>query len=650
MDDIAQKKQQEYRILVIDDTKSIHHDFQAIFDLPEPDKKGEQLENMLFGEVIETPQYLSEISHIQIDSACSGEDGIERIKQSLESNHPYAVAIVDVRMPGGLDGVETASKIFEIESNIQIVLCTAYADYNWEDMMIMLKHSDRWMILKKPFDVIEVRQLATSLCIKWSMLMDLKGQISSQTQALREKIEALNTAQDEIKRIAYYDSLTDLPNRLFFKEMLEKDIREANRNNKLLGLLFIDIDDFKKINDAYGHQMGDELLMQVAKQLESLLRQSDLLGRQNLGGHQDAVASRLGGDEFTVIVKDLNDQSDIIKIAKRIIECIAETAYSLYEQEVHTTVSIGVSIYPLDAMEADVLLKYADIAMYQAKTAGKNQVVVHDKKLNDVVVQKNILEQDIYQALKKQEFFLEYQPMILLKDQSIIGCEALIRWNHPQKGRLMPDNFIPIAEESGLIAEIDKYVLAEVCRQISEWKTTGLFENKTISINLSVKFFNTTNNVQIIKNLLEKYHVHPRDIEIEITESQIMQPRKKVINSLRELHHLFGDGIKIALDDFGMGYSSLNYISQFPFDSLKIAPSFIKEVEVNKQKQAIVNAIIALSHSLDHEVTAEGVETKSQYQYLSHVNCDAAQGFLMASSMPPEKLIEFVKQWNANIR
>lgn len=561
-----------------------------------------------------------------------------------------------MRMPGGLDGLETVNKIFEIEENIQIIFCSAYSDYNWKDMVSMLEHTDRWVILKKPFDVIEARQLTISLCDKWQLLLEMKGKISKQTEDLRVKLDELKTAQNEIKHLAYYDSLTNLPNRFLFRELLKQDIEEAKRNKSLVGLFFLDIDNFKRINDAYGHDIGDKLLIAVTNRLKGLLRKSDVIAR-NIEGYEfqqgdiiyhSMVAARLGGDEFTVILKNLKNKNDILGIADRIIEAISNTNYEINHTKFKVTASIGVAIFPSDGKDPDSLLKNADIAMYQAKAKGKNQIVLHNKKLNEEIIKRHLLVQDIYKGLKNNELYLVYQPKVSVKTSKIIGCEALIRWQHPTHGLLQPKDFIPIAEESELIIEIDCYVLDAVCKQISQWKAHNFFKNIVTSMNVSTKFFNQDHIVSLLKDTLLKYEVKPQELEIEITEAYLAKSRQRIIQCLDEMRQVLGEGIKISIDDFGTGYSSLAYLNEFPIDTVKIDQSFIEKANEENDKSAIINAIIELSHSLQYNVIAEGVETKEQFQFLKKAKCDEVQGFLFEKPMMPEDFLQFLKKSQVN--
>ncbi|MCF6777030.1 EAL domain-containing protein [Thiotrichales bacterium 19X7-9] len=635
-----------YRVIVIDDTASIHDDFKQIFSQTDHDNDVNQLENLIFENNHTTQTKVLPLVDIQIDSAYSGEEGIKLVKQATKKTIPYSIAIVDIRMPGGIDGVQTAVELLQIEPNLQIVFCSAYSDYDWEDMITILKSPERWVILKKPFEVIEAQQLVFSLCEKWLLLLDMKNQIESQTLELKKQIYQLNQAKEEINFLAYYDSLTQLPNRLFFNELLKDSIAQASHNNTLVALFFLDIDNFKKINDTYGHNVGDKLLAKIAQRLKKSLRKNDILGRYHSEiKEHPVVCSRLGGDEFVITLKNLNHGYDVLTIAQRISNAISKQAFSIDKKNLIISTSIGIAVYPIDAKRPDTLLKNADIAMYQAKNSGKNRVVMHNKKLNNKIIHKHAMIQDIHQGLIKNEFFIEYQPKLSLKNREIVGAEALVRWKHPKKGLLMPGSFINVAEESDLIVHLDQYVLKKVCQQIQLWHKNKLLENIRISVNASARFLSEEHFVSIISNMLSQYKIPPQNLEIEITESKLIQSYDDMLKKLTDIRKVLGDSLKVSVDDFGVGYSSLSYLNELPIDIVKIDRSFISKVATNNDKQPIIKAIIELSHALNYHVIAEGVENQVQYDFLKQHQCDSMQGYLLSKSMPPDDFVEFIKNW-----
>ncbi|MDF1655000.1 MAG: EAL domain-containing protein [Coxiellaceae bacterium] len=626
------KENKQFRILLIDDNRSIHDDFMKVLTAGDTDSLDELEQIVINNKAQETtkentPPPLEDIQNMILNPVSSSEEGIELIKKSITEDKPYAVAILDIRIPGGLDGVETAKKIFEIDKNVQIIFCTAYSDYEWNEMLAIVQNSDRWILLKKPFSLIEARQMILTLAQKWLLLLNMKN---------------------EIKHLAYYDALTELPNRHLFKELLERSLCDGSRTNTKVALLFIGIDDFKKINDIYGHTIGDMLLKDIAKRLSLITQNPGFTNKYDQNQNIPLLSlSRLGGDELTIIAKNFTDKNILLKLANHILSSISCDDYLPNNESIKITASIGISFYPTEANTADKLLKNADVAMYRAKQAGKNRIALHNNKLNKEILSRNLIERDLYSALKNNEFQLYYQPQISIKQKRITGVEALIRWEHPTRGLIMPGAFLPIAEESDAIVEIDQYVLKKACEQIAQWKKLGIYNNLVTAINISAKFFDTENIATAMESLIRKNKLSASNLGIEITESQLIQSRKKIINNLNELQQHIGSGLRVSIDDFGVGYSSLAYLSEFPVDELKIDRSFISKIDLTTNHNKIVNAIIALTHSLKRDVLAEGVETWNQYEYLENSKCDKIQGFLIAKPMPANMFVEFLNNWDA---
>ncbi|KTD66117.1 EAL domain-containing protein [Legionella spiritensis] len=639
-----------YKILVIDDNPMIHKDFRKIFTKNTHKRNRMDSLDELF---LEEEEIVNPLGHIQIDSCYSGQEGLLLIQKSIDNNEPYSVAFVDIRMPPGWDGIETVSRIFDIEPNIQIIICSAYSDYSWENMLVEVQHKGRWLLLKKPIDITEVRQMTLALCEKWLLQLDMKGQIEKKTRLLREankklelQVKKLISAKEEIKYLAYYDTLTGLPNRFFFKEILEQSLLDTKRNNKFLSVFFLDLDDFKKINDTLGHTAGDLLLKQVSNRLSGFLRASDFVSHHNNNPQNFSMASaRLGGDEFTIIIKNINKPEELRNVANRIINVIGDPPYLIENNEININTSIGISVYPRDGTDSVTLIKHADMAMYQAKEHGKNKFNFFDKYLHRIVVEKIMLEQGIRKGLEKKEFFLEYQPKVSISTNAIIGCEALLRWKHPEKGILLPIQFIPVAEESDLILKIDHWVLREACAQIRKWQDVTGFNDIITSINISARLFNDPDIVTIVSDAIQNTGIHANSLELEITESMLLNTGETTIKRLNDLRHLLNRGVKISVDDFGIGYSSLNYLGKLPLDTLKIDHSFVDRIGIDVNQTSIIKAIINLSHELKLNVIAEGVETQDQFAFLKKAGCDEIQGYILAKPMSAAKFIRFVKNW-----
>lgn len=428
-------------------------------------------------------------------------------------------------------------------------------------------------------------------------------------------------AEEKINFLAYYDELTGLPNRRLFDRLLKKAVENKKASKLMLGLIFLDLDQFKLINDTLGHKMGNLLLKDVASRLQECLRLNDIVSRQ-------------GGDEFTILLDDVSKQK-LCEIAQKVVDELAKPFF-VQGFEIFITPSIGISIYPHDGKNVDDLLRKADIAMYEAKKAGRNNYqfyhAIMDKQTNERVE----IENELRKALDRNEFSLHYQPIVSISTGKLTSVEALIRWNHPAMGNVSPAKFIPIAEETGLIVSIGEWVLRTACHQLILWDRAGL-PLKSISVNISIRQFYQPNLIHMIESILTETALNPKRLTIEITESMTMD----VETATNILAALKGLGIKISMDDFGTGYSSLSHLHKFPIDYLKIDQSFTRNVSVKGgEKMAIT--ILQMAHNLGLKVVAEGVETNEQVEILQKYNCHEAQGYLFSKPIPPEEMSSFL--------
>ena len=438
------------------------------------------------------------------------------------------------------------------------------------------------------------------------------------------------TVQDrtqEIEHQAFHDKLTGLPNRALFTDRIGAALAKAQRSKLATAAFFIDLDNFKLINDSLGHSVGDALLIAVAQRLKNAIRPGD-------------TVARLGGDEFTVILEDLNDKSEATKVAETILQNL-RAPFSLDGVEAFANASIGIAFTADANTEVDHLMKNADTAMYRAKANGKSNFVVYDEGMNDHAVERLEIETGLRKAVINGEISIQYQPLIDLETNAMKGAEALARWNHPTKGAITPGRFIPIAEETGIIVPLGYWILEEACRQTAEWREQFDLEAFTISINLSGKQLQRDDVVDRVAEILYKTGLAPHALKLEITESVLMSDRAAVVEKMRLLKEL---GIKLALDDFGTGYSSLSTLGSFPVDTLKIDQSFISRLGEEEQAVSIVQAIIALSRSMKMDVTGEGVETPLQRQMTTDLGCHTGQGYLFDRPLSPEDLRERLHQ------
>mgnify|MGYP005839312759 CR=1 FL=1 len=429
-----------------------------------------------------------------------------------------------------------------------------------------------------------------------------------------------NTMMDTINSLTYRDPITGLPNRKSFGDRLSLEIKHFKDPNKKMAVLHLDLDNFKKINDLYGHQVGDKLLREISDRL-----------KKHLG--RDILVARLSGDEFILLFPEIPRKESIIISAQEILNEIRRKMM-IEGQHLRITASIGIAFYPDDGSDMQSLLKNSDTAMHNAKENGGNSFQLYDSEMTDLLFEQVKLGRDIYSALDNQELLLFYQPLIDINSKNVIGVEALIRWNHPEYGIISPAKFIPIAEDNGLIIPIEEWVLRKACAQNKEWQEKGL-QPVFVSVNISAHHFLQPNFISFIKGTLDDIELDPKYLEIEITENTAMEDVEYTIRALAELKDM---GVHLAIDDFGTGYSSLSYLTKFAFNTIKIDKSFVSDLFQNFNANAIVSSIISIGHTLNLKVTAEGVENEKQLDFLRQHRCDRIQGYLFSAPVPPDKI------------
>lgn len=734
------------KILIIDDNPAVHQDFMKILvrnkdPSEELDSEMNLIANDLFAHHTSTATILPEF---EIDTASQGKEGVDKIAAAVKNGSPYALAFVDIRMPPGWDGIETIKHIWMLDKNIQIVICTAYSDYSWEQTVAHLGQTDNLLILKKPFDHITARQLACALTKKWQLmeetrdhLISLEERVKERTASLNESLSCMhaalessadgilvidsngkivnynsklmemwkfkkhfmtsdfNTLQklmygpliqpndlsatikklkhkvDDIvigvfkfqdnRTIEYYsqpytlddkvqgrvwsfrditqhaqleealqfqashDTLTGLPNRILLHDHIKESIRKATHDKSLLGILFLDLDRFKLINDSLNHEAGDKLLRIIAKRIASAIENED-------------IVVRLGGDEFIILKYGVKNKEELAEFARKILTIIEETMTIQHKQLV-ITASIGISIYPKDGKNADELIRNADYAMYSSKESGGNQFQFYSENLNQKTLNRLEHETELRHATANNEFELYYQPQFDVNTGKIVSFEALIRWNHPKKGCLLPLDFIPLAEDSDLIVPIGEWAIRTACRQLKTWQDMGLPRIR-VAVNVASKQFKNSDLVNSIKNILEETKLAAEYLELELTENMIIN-NDRIINMIADLKKI---GVKIALDDFGTGNSSLNYLRKIKVDRIKIDQSFVQNIGSERGDTIIIQAIIALANSLNLEVVAEGVETKKQLRFLQKLSCKELQGYYFSKPIPASRCEKMLKE------
>jgi diguanylate cyclase (GGDEF)-like protein len=445
------------------------------------------------------------------------------------------------------------------------------------------------------------------------------------TYGVARDITDRKRADELITYQAYHDILTDLPNRVLFKDRLGLAVLQAKRNDASLALMFIDLDRFKLVNDTLGHVIGDKLLQQAAIRLKACLRSGDTL-------------ARLGGDEFTAVLPELSDRQDAVLIAEKFLECLRQP-FQLAGQSVHISASIGIAIYPGDGESTDELIRNSDIAMYHMKAEGKNGYSFFDRSMLDASCQKIELEHSLRLALERGELEMYYQPQVDVRTQKIVGAEALMRWNHPERGFLGAGDFLPFAEENGLIIPITDWMLEAICLDLLDWNAAG-GEPVRLSLNLSPQYLDRGDFFDKLKNALALHQIKASQIEVEVTENICIHNPQTAIEQLNKLCQL---GVSVAIDDFGTGYSSLSYLHRFPIHTIKIDRSFVMKIQNDNSLCPVVLAIISIAKGLSLNLVAEGVETAVQERYLERSGCNTMQGYLYHKPLSQKKMLALLR-------
>ena len=442
-------------------------------------------------------------------------------------------------------------------------------------------------------------------------------------------------AEKKIREIAFFDNVTGLPNRTFFMRRLSEALEQARRNDGCMALMFVDLDQFKRVNDSWGHHVGDELLRLVSARLQDSLRRCDIVSRSST--RADGTFARLGGDEFVLLLSQIRRPEDAGRVARRLLEEFKKP-FLIEQTDVHVSGSIGISIYPADGPDENTLLKCADIAMYQVKEEGRNGYRFYAPEMNTRTIERLNLETSLWRALENEEFLLHYQPKVDLQHNVVVGAEALVRWRHPTIGVVYPGEFIPIAEECGLIVPLGKWVLEESCRQAARWREEIGCELQ-ISVNISAAQFQRAELIETISDAIREANLDPTLLQLELTESTLMRDTEKHIETLQQIRDM---GVDVAIDDFGTGYSSLSYLKRLPINCLKIDRSFIRDLTTDERDAAIVRGTIGLAHNLKLKVVAEGVENMQQNEALRRLGCDQVQGYFYSPALPATAFVD----WN----
>ncbi|MFO1406729.1 MAG: EAL domain-containing protein [Steroidobacteraceae bacterium] len=606
------------RILVVDDEPAVLDAYRRVLD-PAPASTTnaalDELRTKLFlsgGSPALLSRAPSAARTYDVTCCTGAEAAVDAVRAASAAHRPYALVFLDMRMPPGPDGLWAAERIREIDQQADIVICTAYSDVDPAVIAGRVPPADRLFYLHKPFHPNEVRQMAAALCARRS---------ASDRQAAAD-----------------VDRVTGLQTRARFVERLKDAVRSAHPSGERMAVMCLDLDNFRRINDVLGHVAGDTALRQIARQLPDVLRVAtgDPVGR----GHEFA---HLGGDQFVVLVRGIRDDDAAARVAK----CLAGpllTGADAGDTQVALTASVGVALFPSDSAEDDALLRQAGIAMHAAKRLGRGCCAFFDAAMRDGAHARFGLEHRLQGALSRNEFSLHYQPQFDLATGRLSGVEALLRWTHPDLGSVAPDEFIPLAEETGLIVPIGEWVLREACRQFREWRDDDL-PVRRIAVNVSPAQFNQPGFSALVADVLEDAGVRPECLELEITESLAMRDDDRTRDILTGLKRI---GVDVAIDDFGMGHSNLHRLSTLAVSRIKIDRSLVQSVDAVGRRATLIGAIVSMARALGLQVVAEGVEDFNQLLNLQEQQCHEVQGYLLSRPLPAKEATALLERLDAS--
>ena len=619
---MSDRKRAPIRVLVVDDEEEVRDAYRQI--LLEADVKRDlaafrELRTRLFrkDEAPAADPAAARGTSFDPEFCNSAEAAVAAVKAALAQERAFAVVFLDMRMPPGPDGVWAAARIRELDPAIEIVICTAYSDVDPCEIGGIVPPEEKLSYLQKPFHPHEVRQMTIALASKWR-------------------------AERSVVKLAYFDALTGLPNREQSRNRLVGAIEAARQHERTLAVLYLDLDNFKRVNDTLGHAVGDELLRVVASRLRNCLRYADARGADAGAIARPGDLARLGGDEFMVLLPSIRQAIDAGVIAERIISALREPL-QLAMNSVVITPSVGIAIFPNDGADAETLLRNADLAMYFSKRRSPGTYSFFDAAMNATALHRFTIEDKLRGAMQRNEFSLNYQPLFDIRTGRISGMEALLRWTNEQLGVVPPSEFISVAEETGLILPIGEWVLRSACAQAKAWHDEGLPVIR-MSVNVSGQQFALSEFPNMVGAILRETGLDPSKLELEITETLIMNDEawaEKAIYLLKAL------GVALAIDDFGTGYSSLARLRRFAVNRLKIDRSFVTRLNDCSDDRAIAAAIIAMSRSLRIDVTAEGVENISQLMFLQEHDCHEAQGYLLGEALPASDAVQLLRRVGA---
>ena len=612
------------RILMVDDEQAVLDAYRMVFE-PLPGESGGAVLDGLRMRLLDSggnPALLARQARRQQTfhaTYCSSPvAAMAAMRAALEDKTPFSVVFLDSHLPTSGDGLLAAQRIRELDPKVEIVVCAAGSDVNPLEFGRRVQPADRIFYLSKPLNPHEVRHMAL---------------------ALAEKHVSFNRRMNELSEV---DSMTGLPSRTQFVARLRQAVANARREGRTMALLYLDLDSFRCVNDALGQVAGDEMLKKIAGRLREIVQQSGIAGR-HAGTDPGFELARLGGDQFVILMQSLDDHARLDSVAQQLTVPMSTTADEL-STSIMVTASIGVALYPTDSVDEDALLRQAGIAMYTAKRQGRGKVEYFNATMKEGSQSRFLLEQRLQRALARDGFTLCYQPQFDLGTGCISGVEALLRWTDQQLGSVSPDEFIPLAEEMGLIVPIGEWALRTACSQFREWQDMGL-EVGRVAVNVSPPQFTEPGFCRMVRQVLGDTGIDPARLEFEITESLAMSDDERIAEILAELRQI---GVSIAIDDFGMGHSNLGRLVSVAVNRLKIDRGLVRSVDPHGRRTAIVGAIVSMARALGLQVIAEGVEDFSQLLDLQDMQCNEVQGYLLSEPLPADQATQLLQRLDAS--
>jgi diguanylate cyclase (GGDEF)-like protein len=614
------------RVLVVDDQPEIHADFRKILCPAEPPDSLRRAKERLFGQA--APGSPGEALRFDVRCAHQGQEGVREVARAREMREPLHVAFVDMRMPPGWDGLTTIRALWDADPNVQVVLCTAYSDESLDRVTTALGNADKLLVLKKPFEPIEVLQLATALSEKWQAERDAELQLGELERLVQERTAAIEHA-------ALHDRLTELPNRALLLDRLASAIDLTRRDaHRRFALLFLDIDGFKGVNDSLGHAEGDRLLVRVAERIRHCLRASDVVSPGSL-------PARLGGDEFLVLIEGLTRASDVARVAERLLAALAEP-HRIGAHQVSVSASIGIATSDRAYASPSDMLRDADIAMYRAKSAGGARYVLFDEAMHREVSVRLALEAAVRKAVADEALDLHYQPIVRLAGGRIEGFEALVRWKPAGGERVSPGELIGVAEETGLIQQLGLQLLRRGCDQLARWHAElPDARDLRLSVNLSRRQLLDSEFGARVAELIRASGVDATRLGLEITETSVLHDLEGAIAVLRQLRGL---GAMVLLDDFGSGYSAIAHLHRMPLSAMKIDRLLLTQAHEEARHAVTLRAMVSIAKAFGLATVAEGIETRSQLALAESLEIDFGQGFLYSPAVPAEEAAEMIRR------